>query len=329
MNPLVVIWRLTEACDLACPYCRYSRELTWPRTAWTAEAVLAFGRALADYAEQSGRRALVSWLGGEPLLWPHLDTVSRILHGWGLQLGVTTNGTRLDRPAVRALLAECYAQLTVSVDGVADRHDALRGRGGLWETLQAGVRHLRARAPGLWVRANTVLTRASLPGFADLCAALADWGVNEVTFNALGGRERGGAFFTANHLRPADVAALQALLPAVRQAVAPMRVAGTPAYLRRLEKTALGLAWPVADCAPGAELWFVDECGRVAPCSFTGAVYGVPVTELTPAAMSHLPARWSAMRAERGAPACADCQATHVFGKFAPAEKNNENNAAP
>lgn len=316
MNPLTVIWRLTEVCDLACPYCRYSREMTWARTAMSPDTVLAFGRVLADYATLTGRPVLLSWLGGEPLLWPHLAQVSRTLHGLGLHLGVTTNGTRFNQPAMLDVLAACYAQVTVSVDGLADQHDAVRGRAGLWATLQTGVCHLRAAAPGLWLRANTVLTRASLPGFAELCAALAEWGVNEVTFNALGGRERGGAFFAQNHLRPAEVAALKAQLPAVRAAVAPMQVAGAPAYLTRLEKTAAGQAWPIADCAPGTDLWFVDEQARLAPCSFTAGDYGLPLASFNAAALLHLPARWAAMRAGHRATACADCQATHVFGKF-------------
>src|SRR5260221_11248621 len=127
-RPLVVVWRVTEACDLGCWFCEYNRELRRSRRSVACDDALAFGRVLAEYAASSGRPVLVSWLGGEPLTWPPLMAAGQRLHGeFGLALGLTTNGWQLDRPGLIQHLAETYAEITVSVDGPATAHDAGRG----------------------------------------------------------------------------------------------------------------------------------------------------------------------------------------------------------
>ncbi|MBL8058869.1 MAG: radical SAM protein [Anaerolineales bacterium] len=322
MADLVVVWRVTERCDLACRFCGYSRELRRPRRHSPAESVLAFGRVLAAHAAATGRRILLSWLGGEPALWPPLLTVGPELRGLGLQLGLTTNGTRLD-PAFCAHLAEHYAQVTVSVDGLADWHDQVRGAPGLWARLAASIQRLAAlraeRGAGPRLRANVVLMRGNLADFPALCERLAEWGVDEVTFNSLGGQERPGEFFERQRLAPEDLQALGRRLPALRAQLRErgLTLVGGAQYLDRLEAQARGQAWPVLDCAPGQRFLFVDEAGRAGPCSFTAAGRGVPIAELTePAALVNLPELWRARFAlDRPAP-CADCRSTQVFGKF-------------
>ena len=78
--PLVVVWRVTEACDLGCWFCEYSRQRGGPRRSVPANQAVAFGNSLGEYAAASGRDVLVSWLGGEPLLWPPLRR-SALLQG--------------------------------------------------------------------------------------------------------------------------------------------------------------------------------------------------------------------------------------------------------
>src|SRR5881227_440017 len=109
---MIVVWRITEQCNLGCHFCEYDRRLIRPRASAKVEAVLAFGAVLRDYAAAYGRDVLVSWLGGEPLLWPQLGTVSQIFRReYGLRLGVTTNGTALQSDAVRRQIMADYERL--------------------------------------------------------------------------------------------------------------------------------------------------------------------------------------------------------------------------
>src|SRR5207248_2933975 len=105
-----------------------------------AAEVLRFGEVLADFAQSSGRPVLVSWLGGEPLVWPALvDVGQRFKSDFGLRLGLTTNGWQLDRPGLIQHLAETYNEMTISVDGLAAAHNAGRGAPGLFERLRVAI----------------------------------------------------------------------------------------------------------------------------------------------------------------------------------------------
>ncbi len=324
-SPLVVLWRLTEVCNLACPFCEYRRGLRRPRRAARPEDVLAFSRVLGEYSRKTGRPVLLSWMGGEPLLWPPLWEVSRALRReHGLRLSLTTNGTRLT-PALCRRLAEDFAEVTLSVDGGAPLHEHLRGAPGLYSRLRAAAESLSelksALGRGPLLRANTVLMRSNIHALEELGAALAEWGVEALTFNALGGVP-GDPFFDCEHLRPEHVAWLRDALPGIRTRLAArgLTVLGDARYLHRLAHSAAGLPLPIADCAPGQSFLFIDEAGRAAPCSFTAAEYGVPAGSIhTIADLRALPARLAANRRTAPSAACTDCHSTQVFGKFASA----------
>ena len=67
---MIVLWRVTERCNLACGFCAYDRRVRRGRESAAAETVLRFARVLGDWQRSSGERVLLSWLGGEPLHWP-------------------------------------------------------------------------------------------------------------------------------------------------------------------------------------------------------------------------------------------------------------------
>lgn len=320
---MIVVWRITERCNLACPFCAYDRTLTRERRTMNATAARGILARLAEYQAATGDPVLLSWLGGEPLLWPDFEELSREAVAGGLRLSVTTNGTTLNRPAMRRLLATLFTEVTVSVDGLAPTHDRLRGWPGGFDVLAKSVRALAdekvQRGHGPKLRVNTVLMHQTWREFSALCEAVVEWGVEEITFNQLGGNDR-PEFFPAHRLTPEDVEGWAAALPGVRERARGrgLEVVGGDAYLRRLRATSRGLALPVEDCGPGERFWFIDERGRVAPCSFTVEGYGVPLLDLaTPEGLRELPERFSQARALRRLAPCDDCHSTQVCEKFA------------
>lgn len=317
---MIVVWRVTEACNLACPFCAHDRRLTRSRRHADPVAIRRFGGVLADYQQATGDRVLVSWLGGEPLLWPPLSALTEHFAGpLGLRVSTTTNGTTLGDPAVRAHLVACYRELTISVDAHGLGHDALRGWPGGYARLSQSVAALAAErlACGLRLRVNVVLLRDTIATFGALCHSLVEWGIDEITFNQVGGRDRPDTW-PELRLRPEQVEALARALPSLRGELAGrgLLLRGDTAYLRRMHASARDLAIPVADCAPGEHFLFIDEGGAVSPCGFTGAELGVPVADLdTVAALRALPTAWRRAQ-RRGLAPCADCHSTQVFGKF-------------
>src|SRR5437870_5487444 len=100
---MVVVWRITERCNLSCQFCAYDRQLDRPRRAADPDQIARFGSVLSEYQRMSGDRVLVSWLGGEPLLWPPLERLSAQFHReFQLRISATTNGTFLGSAPLRA-----------------------------------------------------------------------------------------------------------------------------------------------------------------------------------------------------------------------------------
>ena len=325
---LVVVWRITQACDLGCDYCGYSRALKQRRAQADPRAVLAWGRVLSEYAARAGRDVLVSWLGGEPLSWSPLLDVSRAFRqDYGLSLSVTTNGTALSSEHVRQRLIADFAEVTVSLDGPPAMHDRLRQSPGLHRRLRDNIGRLRdlirREGSGPRLRLNTVLMRDNVYEFEALCQTAAAWGIEALTFNGLGGRDRPD-FYPEHRLLPEQVAWLRQALPGIRERAAAqgLTICGSERYLDRVAASAAGRALPVSAepgnaCRVGVSFLFVDEQGRVSPCSYTSEVYGRTLAELgTPKAVSSLPERWALERQRQPAAACADCPSTQVFGKF-------------
>ena len=279
---------------------------------------------LAEYQRTSGNDVLVSWIGGEPLLWPPLTELTVLFtEQLGLRVSTTTNGTTLSLPAVREHLLAHYAELTISVDGIGEVHDTLRGWPGGYQALRESVTWLaeakRSRGRGPLLRANVVLMRQTITGFEELCRELAGWGIEEVTFNQLGGHDR-PEFFPAHRLLPEQAAGLANGMIGLRSRLAGMKIRlnGGAGYLQRILASSNDEPIPVVDCRPGERFLFINETGVAAPCNFTGNGYGIPVAELrTAGALRELPDRFAAARRERRLPPCEDCHCTQVFDKFA------------
>lgn len=320
---MIVLWRLTEQCNLACGFCAYDRRLPGARASADSARVLRFGRVLADYQRLTGTSVLLSWMGGEPMLWPDLFAVSRALRETcGLRIGITTNGTTLQQARVRDEVLACVSELTVSVDGLPEFHDEIRGWPGGWNRLQASIASIaQARSKdgaALKLRANVVLMHDNVEQFPRLCRMLSDWGMDEITFNQLGGRDR-PAFYPGHRLHRQDVADLRARLPSLRAELAErgVRLCGSERYLDRIDASAADRALAVGACAPGQAFLFVDERHRVAPCSFTACTLGVPTDEIDTAAdLLALPERYAQGLRRHAELACADCHSTRVFEKF-------------
>ena len=318
---VVVVWRVTSRCTLACPFCAFSREVDLRRSSVPAHEVVRFGELLAHWAKETARTVHISFLGGEPFLWPPLQQVTQHLSSFAnLSLSLTTNGLALDRWAQRKFVLDYLKEITISLDALGDTHSTLRGMPGLYEKLKNGIRLLStARSQlcaSLCIRINIVLMHQNVRLFENLCAEVQGWGVDEVTFNELGGRDR-PEYYPAHRLTVEDVSWFCAELPRIREKISRLRIMGSERYLSRIYASAAGESIAVNDCRPGKTFLFIDELGRVSPCSFTCAEYGQPVAMFKAVHdLESLSGEFALNRGRLRARACNDCRATHVYSKF-------------
>jgi len=315
---LVVVWRVTETCNLSCAFCRYDRRQPFERKSADRERVLAIGELLAEHQRRSGISVHVSFLGGEPLLWPpFVDIVRAFRHDFSLGTGVTTNGTLVGSPEIFRAVLDAIDELTVSIDGFAAFHDRVRGWPGGFERLRRSMTDFvtakRQLGRGPLLRANMVLMRENIDDFASLAHELARIGFDELTFNQLGGNDR-PEFFALHRLLPAQVEHFVGALPALRSELAEigLNIRGSASYLERISASTHERRLPVSDCAPGERFLYLTEAGIASPCSFTADTLGVPLASPRIGELS------VAFRGARSrSKSCADCPSTRVFGKFA------------
>ncbi len=151
-HPLLAIWELTQACDLACVHCRASAVADRdPLELSTAE-----GKRLLDSIRAMGTPLMIL-TGGDPA--KRDDLVEFVRHGAsiGLIMAVTPSGTGLMTKALLAELAAAgMARVAVSIDGPdAATHDAFRRVDGSFDHC---LRILEdARALGIERQVNTTL----------------------------------------------------------------------------------------------------------------------------------------------------------------------------
>ncbi len=331
----VVVWRVTEQCNLGCAFCAYDRGLKFPRAQAEAAQVERVAQLLLQWSQMRGERLLLSWLGGEPLLVPWLLRLSAKLRAlarsstFDLALSLTTNGTRLSDASVRQALLANFTEITVSIDAWGSAHDQLRGWAGGFQALTQSLNQLFKErvilGSKMHVRINVVLMRNTIGEFPALCAALSQWPISEISFNALGGRDR-PEFYEKNALTAHDLDALAHTLPALRATLAAknIKLLGDENYLNRLKQIANRWAMPVRDCQPGQRFLFIDERGQMAPCHFTSDDYGLALDQIQcPSDLDDVLTRFAAQQAQRPAAACADCMSTQVFGKFSEVQKQS------
>ncbi len=149
-HPLLAIWEVTQACDLACQHCRAcATPARDPQELDTRE-----GMRLLDAVADMGTPVVVL-TGGDPA--KRADLPALVAHGAsrGLVMTVTPSGTPVMSDALVGELARAgVARFAVSIDGPdAASHDAFRGVPGSFEE---SLRILRAaRAHGVEVQVNT------------------------------------------------------------------------------------------------------------------------------------------------------------------------------
>ena len=169
-SPLVVIWEVTRACDLACVHCRASAvPLRSPDELTTDE-----GRRLIAQLRGFGHPVLVL-TGGDPLKRPDLESLVAAGADAGLSVALSPAGTPLLTHGTLLRLQRAGLQgVSISFDGSCGAvHDSFRRvRGSFDWSLQGAA---AAAALGLRLQINTTITRhnlADLPAIASLVEML-------------------------------------------------------------------------------------------------------------------------------------------------------------
>jgi radical SAM protein len=170
-SPMLVIWEVTQACDLACVHCRASAQPARnPFELTTGE-----GFRLLDEVRRFGEPMMV-FTGGDPLKRPDLFELMR----YGAEIGLRTNVSPSATPLLTKEAVEKFkrcgiSRMAMSLDGWdAASHDDFRQVPGTFDRAMDALRH--AQAIGLDTQLQTTVTRRNMRHLAQIADLVGEVG---------------------------------------------------------------------------------------------------------------------------------------------------------
>lgn len=246
-----VLWQITNKCNYACRYCIFrSRPDKIPGELTTKEAC-----RVMDELKETGFTH-IKFTGGEPLLRPDMSEIIRYANQKRFKVDLSTNASLISYAAARELSRWWIKMLHVGLDGHCDKINAQVRLPGTFARTVAGIRAcIRA---GVYVRVGCVIFSGNqyhLPEMAQFCSEL---GVQELIFSMMepAGRMAGDRSMLAG--RP-----LNSLIDKIES-------------IRREFEGRLEISSNIeeseesghAACAAGERFLYIDNEGRVAPCTW-------------------------------------------------------------
>jgi radical SAM protein with 4Fe4S-binding SPASM domain len=266
--PLLVLWEITRACELACLHCRAeAMPCAAPGELDSTEA-----RTLLEDMHAMGA-PLVVLTGGDPLLRP--DAIDLVRQGTelGLRMTMTPSVTpRLTDEALAALKEAGLARMALSLDSPdPETHDGFRGVPGTFERTLDRAR--KARELGISTQINTTVTTRTFPRLKEMLPLLESLDIDlwSVFFLVPVGRGALGDMLDADETEEA----FRVIHDIARQASFPVKATEAPHYRRfALQNKDPSARPPMAGVNDGKGVLFIDHQGEVFPSGFLPASGG-------------------------------------------------------
>ncbi len=177
VHPLRYLFiEITRRCNLTCRHCGSDCTTETPFQELTTGEWLAF----FDYVSTrfDTRRLMLVLTGGEPLCRPDLPRILEGLRKNRLYWGMVTNGYALTEERLALLNQARLWSVTVSLDGLEESHDWLRGRTGSFQRALASIR-LLAASPVPMMDVVTCVNPRNLSELHEVAATLRGAGVRK------------------------------------------------------------------------------------------------------------------------------------------------------
>ena len=169
-----LFWECTLRCNHHCRHCGSDCKQTASVKDMPMEdfaKVLDSVRAATD-----PHQVMINVTGGEPLMRPDLEACGRAIHDKGFAWGMVTNGFALTQERFEALRRSGLGSATVSLDGLQESHDWMRGRAHSFERASQAIRML-ADSRDFVFDVVTCVNRRNYAELPRLKEVLTGWGV--------------------------------------------------------------------------------------------------------------------------------------------------------
>ena len=177
--PGEVVWAVTRRCNLKCKHCSIAGED--PEELTTEE-----GFGIIEEAAKLGH-VKFAFTGGEPLLREDIYDLIEYASSFDMQVVMATNGTLITKEVAENLKKAGLERAAMSIDGIGNAHDELRGVNGAFEGVLRGMK--ACGDVGLATQLFTMVTRdnySELPKIIELADDLSLWRIYLIYLIAVG-----------------------------------------------------------------------------------------------------------------------------------------------
>lgn len=262
--PRVVAIALTSLCQLRCTHCFNN---SGPENARQIEFEM-IERILDEVASWQVSRIRLS--GGEPTLYSRFDDVVRACQRRGISVVLNTNG-QYSRSMLDYLRGAPIELFIVSVDGLAEGNDAIRGPGSFARAIQACQTLIESGQKLMLCCHVTAATVRDVGGLIDLAARLGcDFKVSPVRPIGRARTSMEGPIVT-----PAQYVQVVKTVVERRRSTHTIRLFTDFDILEPLEGGHECVRDPArASCKAGRTMVNIDFDGRIYPCAFLATPAG-------------------------------------------------------
>lgn len=133
-----VFWECTINCNFLCKHCGSNAGGCYKQETVSTEEIKEAFRDIA--ASFDARKIAVAITGGEPLLRADLFEVMTYASSLGFRWGMVTNGFMVTKEVVEKARQAGMKTVDVSIDGIGETHDMIRGVPGAFERATQAAR---------------------------------------------------------------------------------------------------------------------------------------------------------------------------------------------
>ncbi|ADB62723.1 Radical SAM domain protein (plasmid) [Haloterrigena turkmenica DSM 5511] len=252
--PVTITWEVTLGCNLHCDHC-----LSGSGPGHQQPDELSTEEAMAFIDELDEMDVFqVNIGGGEPFIRPDMLELLEELTDRDISTCVSTNGTQLDEETLDRIEAMDPLFLQVSMDGLREANDAIRGEG-VYDQIVETLERLESRDIGTTV--NTVVTRQNVYDLPDVYDLAEDHGAG-LRLNRFRPSGRGEDTWDRFRLEQEQIEYLHGWL----EERPDVRTGDSFFYLNALGEVRNNT---LKECGAGSMTCLVDPVGDVYPCAFT------------------------------------------------------------
>lgn len=266
-------WHLTERCNLQCRHCyqsaRRPMEMTADEVKQQIDGATDMFKAW-EWEHGISVSPSIHFTGGEPFLYEGVWEVIEHCRNSGYETAIMTNGSLIRRKDAQRAFSLGISDIQISLEGPAELHDAIRGRGS-FALAARGVDRLVSE--GNRVSANTTLSRLNVDMIGETARIAKNLGFSKIGFSRVVPCGAGGSLIDSL-LAPGE------LKTAYQEAMS----LGSPSFsvgsgdplagILSADAPDLNCALTLSGCSAGFSGVTISSDGSVMPCRRIGLTAG-------------------------------------------------------